>query len=64
MECSDALATPGPVLTRVVVSYEGRQLRWLDALRSQYVRKLPNRQKARLAARIGVRALNPQSDSD
>ena len=31
-----ALATPGPVLTRVVVSYEGRQLRWLDALRSQY----------------------------
>ena len=37
-----ALATPGPVLTRVVVSYEGRELRWLNALRSQYVRKLPN----------------------
>ena len=37
-----ALATPGPVLTRVVVSYEGRELRWLNALRSRYVRKLPN----------------------
>jgi acetolactate synthase I/II/III large subunit len=59
-----ALATPGPVLTRVVVSYEGRELRWLNALRAQYVRKLPNPQKVRLAARIGVRALNPQSDSD
>jgi acetolactate synthase-1/2/3 large subunit len=59
-----ALATPGPVLTRVVVSYEGRELRWLNALRSQYVRKLPNRQKVRLAARIGVRALDPQSDND
>ena len=59
-----ALATPGPVLTRVVVSYEGRELRWLNALRAQYVRKLPNPQKVRLAARIGVRALNPQSDND
>jgi acetolactate synthase-1/2/3 large subunit len=36
----------------------------LKALRSQYVKKLPNAQKARLAARIGVRALTPQSDSD
>ena len=43
---SAALATPGPVLTRVVVSYEGRELRWLNALRAQYVRKLPNSQKA------------------
>ncbi len=59
-----ALATPGPVLTRVVVSYEGRELRWLNALRAHYVRELPNSQKARLAARIGVRAINPQSDSD
>jgi acetolactate synthase I/II/III large subunit len=59
-----ALATPGPVLTRVVVSYEGRELRWLNALRAHYVRELPNSQKVRLAARIGVRAINPQSDSD
>ena len=27
-----ALATPGPVLTQVIVSYEGREMRWLGAL--------------------------------
>jgi acetolactate synthase-1/2/3 large subunit len=59
-----ALATPGPVLTRVVVSYEGREIRWSSALKSQYLKKLPNSQKVRLAARVGVRALTPQPDSD
>jgi acetolactate synthase I/II/III large subunit len=59
-----ALAIPGPVLTRVVISYEGREMRWLNALRSQYVKKLPNNQKVRLAARIGVRAITPKDDSD
>jgi acetolactate synthase-1/2/3 large subunit len=59
-----ALATLGPVLTRVVVSYEGREMRWLNALRKQYVKKLPNTQKVRLAARIGVRSLTPNSDND
>jgi acetolactate synthase-1/2/3 large subunit len=59
-----ALVTPGPVLTRVVVSYEGRDIRWLNALRAQYLSKMPNRQKLRLAARVGVRVLDPQSDSD
>src|SRR5204863_104953 len=37
-----ALATPGPVLTRVVVSYEGREIRWLNALKSTYLKNLPN----------------------
>jgi acetolactate synthase-1/2/3 large subunit len=59
-----ALAIPGPVLTRVVISYEGREIRWLNALRSQYINKLPNNQKVRLAARVGVRALTPRADSD
>jgi acetolactate synthase-1/2/3 large subunit len=59
-----AVAFPGPVLTRVVISYEGREMRWLKALRSQYVKKLPNNQKVRLAARIGVRAVTPQDDND
>jgi acetolactate synthase-1/2/3 large subunit len=59
-----ALASPGPVLTQVVVSYEGRELRWLGALRSQYLKDLPNSQKVRLAARIGVRTLSRQPDSD
>jgi acetolactate synthase-1/2/3 large subunit len=59
-----AVAFPGPVLTRVVISYEGREMRWLKALRSEYVKKLPNNQKVRLAARIGVRAVTPQDDND
>jgi acetolactate synthase-1/2/3 large subunit len=59
-----ALAYPGPILTRVVISYDGREIRWLSALRSQYLKKMPNGDKVRLAARIGVRALTPRADSD
>jgi acetolactate synthase-1/2/3 large subunit len=59
-----ALACPGPVLTRVVASYEGREIRWLSALRARYVSQLPNRDKLRLAARIGVRALSSPGDND
>jgi acetolactate synthase-1/2/3 large subunit len=59
-----ALACPGPVLTHVTVSYDGRELRWLDALRAQYLKQLPTSQKVRLAARIGVRALSRPPDSD
>ena len=59
-----ALAAPGPVLTRIVASYEGREIRWLSALRGQYLKKMPNNQKIRLAARIGVRALTPADDND
>jgi acetolactate synthase-1/2/3 large subunit len=59
-----ALATPGPVLTRVVISYEGREIRWLSALKSTYLRRLPNDQKVRMAARVGVRSLNRDPASD
>ena len=59
-----ALACPGPVLTQVIVSYEGREMRWLGALRSQYIKKLPNNQKVRLAARIGVRTVSRKADDD
>ena len=60
-----AVATPGPVLTQVIVSYEGREIRWLNALRSNYIKKLPGDQKVRLAARIGVRTIGRgQADSD
>ena len=48
---------PGPVLTQVLISYEGREIRWLGALRSQYIQKLPTDQKVRLATRIGVRTV-------
>ncbi len=59
-----AVAMPGPVLTEVIVSYEGRDIRWLNALRSQYIKKLPNGQKVRLATRIGVRTLPHPPDND
>jgi acetolactate synthase-1/2/3 large subunit len=59
-----ALASPGPVLTQVKVSYEGREIRWLSALRAQYLKKMARSQKVRLAARIGVRTLCRQPDSD
>jgi acetolactate synthase-1/2/3 large subunit len=59
-----ALGIPGPVLTHVVVSYDGREIRWLSAVRSHYLDSLSNRQKVRLAARIGVRAVTPRADSD
>jgi acetolactate synthase-1/2/3 large subunit len=59
-----AIATPGPVLTQVIVSYDGREMRWLSALRSQYIKNLPNTQKVRLATRIGVRTLSRETDSD
>jgi acetolactate synthase I/II/III large subunit len=59
-----ALATPGPVLTRVIVSYEGREMRWLNALKSTYLRRLPNDQKVRMASRVGVRTLQRHPDDD
>jgi acetolactate synthase-1/2/3 large subunit len=59
-----ALATPAPVLTRVVASYEGRDIRWLNALKTTYVRRLPNDQKIRLAARTGVRSMDRHPSSD
>ena len=58
------LALAGPILTHVIVSYEGREIRWLSALRSHYLDSLSNRQKVRLAARIGVRTVSLRSDSD
>lgn len=57
-----AFATPGPVLTRVVVSYQGRDIRWLKALRSHYLREMPNAQKVRLATRVGVRTISRGGD--
>jgi acetolactate synthase-1/2/3 large subunit len=59
-----ALATPGPVLTRVVVSYEGREIRWLSALKSTYIDRLAADQKVRMAARIGVRTVGRRPDDD
>jgi acetolactate synthase-1/2/3 large subunit len=59
-----ALAAPGPNLTRVVIGYEGREIRWLNALKSTYLNRLPTDQKVRMASRIGVRVIKRANDSD
>ena len=62
-------ATPGPVLTRVVISYEGREIRWLNALKSTYLKHLPTDQKVRMAvagrrpvAATGTRTTTDRAD--
>ena len=60
----NSLGLPGPVLTRVVVSYDGREIRWLNALKSTYIKRLPNDQKIRMATRVGVRVLKGPGESD
>jgi acetolactate synthase-1/2/3 large subunit len=59
-----ALATPGPVLTRVCVSYKGRDIRWLNALKDSYIDHLSTGQKVRMASRIAVRSANPLLKDD
>ena len=58
------LGLAGPILTHVIVNYDGREIRWLSALRSHYIDSLNTGQKVRLAARIGVRTVTPRHDSD
>ncbi len=59
-----ALATAGPVITNIHASYEGREIRWLKAVRRSYIDKLSTGQKARVATRVGMRSMdrNPIND--
>jgi acetolactate synthase-1/2/3 large subunit len=59
-----ALAFPGPVLTRVIVSYEGREMRWLKALKTSYIDHLSTEQKVRMARRVVVRSLDRHPEND
>jgi acetolactate synthase-1/2/3 large subunit len=59
-----ALHTPGPVLVQVKISYDGRPIRWLQALRSSYLDRLSTSEKTRLAARAITRAPNPLLQND
>lgn len=59
-----AFACPGPVLTQVRISYEGRDIRWLQALKSSYIDRLSTQQKVRMGARVAARSLNRHPDSD
>ena len=47
-----AMASPGPILTRVGISYEGREIRWLNAAKGAYIKRLPGDQKVRMASRV------------
>ncbi|WP_435005864.1 thiamine pyrophosphate-binding protein [Tundrisphaera lichenicola] len=59
-----AIGHPGPILTRVVISYEGREIRWLGAAKSSYIRHLPTDQKLRMAGRIAGRSLERHPEND
>jgi acetolactate synthase-1/2/3 large subunit len=59
-----AFAMPGPVLTDVTVSYEGRDSRWFNAVRQSYVDRLTTQQKVRMGGRIGMRSLSRNADND
>jgi acetolactate synthase-1/2/3 large subunit len=59
-----ALCTPGPVLTRVVIDYDKRPVRWIDAVRGRFTKELSTQQKVRFASRIGVRSLELHKNND
>ena len=55
---------PGPILTRVCISYEGRDIRWLSAAKGAYLNHLSGDQKLRLANRVVSRSLDRNLISD
>ena len=59
-----ALGHPGPILTRVVVSYEGREIRWLNAAKGSYIKHLSGDQKIRMGTRIAARSLDRHPVND
>jgi acetolactate synthase-1/2/3 large subunit len=54
----------GPVLTRVVVDYRRRPIRWINAARARFTDELTPEQRRRFLARIASRAADrrPQND--
>jgi acetolactate synthase-1/2/3 large subunit len=58
------LATPGPVLVRVVTDYGKRPCRWIDAAKSKFTKELTTHQKMRFLARIGSRAVEHHPVND
>jgi acetolactate synthase I/II/III large subunit len=59
-----ALGMPGPVLTRVVIDYDKRPVRWIEAVRSRFTRELSMQQKVRFASRLGIRSLELHKMND
>jgi acetolactate synthase-1/2/3 large subunit len=58
------LEHPGPVLTRVVVDYRRRPVRWIRAARARFVNELTPEQRRRFLARIASRAADRRPDND
>ncbi len=52
-----ALNTPGPVLARIVIDYDKRPVRWLDAVKGRFTKELNTQQKMRFVSRMGIRSL-------
>jgi acetolactate synthase-1/2/3 large subunit len=54
----------GPVLTRVVVDYRRRPVRWINAARGRFLNELTPEQRRRFLARVASRAVDrhPQND--
>jgi hypothetical protein len=48
----------------VIVGYDGRPIRWLEALKDSYIDGMKSRQKVRMASRIAVRKANPFLQDD
>ncbi len=59
-----ALATPGPVLVRVVTDYRERKVRWIETVRKKYIGELTTAQKSRFLSRVGSRAITFHKDND
>lgn len=59
-----AVAHPGPVLVRVRTDYNGREVRWVNAVRERYTKELTAAQKARFLARLGSRAVKLDKKND
>ena len=51
-------------MVRVQTDYGNRKIRWIEAVRDRYTQDLSAAQKARFAARIGVRTLNMKPEKN
>ncbi len=60
----NALQHDGPVLTRVVIDYRNRPVRWLAAARARFVAELSQDQRRRFLARVASRALDRHPRND
>lgn len=54
----------GPVLTRVVVDYRRRPVRWINAARNRFIAELTPEQRRRFLARIASRAADRHPRND